>query len=135
MTTQNAAQASADTRITGIQQIHLPVKSLKAATEFYRDTLGLGFMFEASGMAFFNVGGVRLMIGEIRSPDQKPGTGIVYFTVADVRNASAELERKGVVFVGPVETVNRTATHDLLLRIFKDPDGNHLALMGESPRA
>ena len=53
---------------------------------------------------------------------QRPGTSIVYFNVADVRKASAELERKGISFVGPVETVNRTATHDLLLRIFKDTD-------------
>jgi len=123
-----------DAKINRIEQIHLPVKNLKAATEFYRDTLGLPFMFQASNMAFFNVGGVRLMIGEVNSPEQGPGTGIVYFNVADVRKASAELERKGIAFVGPVETVNRTPTHDLLLRIFKDPDGNHLALMGESPR-
>src|SRR5882672_11184352 len=118
------AAISPDAKIQGIQQIHLPVKNLKAATEYYRDTLGLAFMFEASGMAFFNVGGVRLMLGEISSPDQKPGSNIVYFTVADVRQAGAELERKGIAFIGPVETVNRTATHDLLLRIFKDPDGN-----------
>jgi methylmalonyl-CoA/ethylmalonyl-CoA epimerase len=123
-----------DAKINRIEQIHLPVKNLKAATEYYRDTLGLAFMFEASNMAFFNVGGIRLMIGEINSPEQKPGSSIVYFNVADVRKASAELERKGISFVGPVETVNRTPTHDLLLRIFKDPDGNHLALMGETPR-
>ena len=124
-----------DAKINRIEQIHLPVKSLKAATEYYRDTLGLQFMFQASNMAFFNVNGVRLMIGEINAPDQGPGTSIVYFNVADVRKASAELERKGIAFVGPIETVNRTPTHDLLLRIFKDPDGNHLALMGETPRS
>jgi methylmalonyl-CoA/ethylmalonyl-CoA epimerase len=122
-------------KILGIVQVHLPVKSLKAATEYYRDTLGLAFMFEASNMAFFNVGGVRLMLGEINAPDQKPGSSIVYFNVADVRKASVELERKGVKFEGRIETVNRTPTHDLLLHIFKDPDGNFLALMGESPRA
>ena len=126
---------STDANIQGIVQIHLPVKSLKSATEFYRDTLGLAFMFEASGMAFFNVGGVRLMIGEIRTPEQKPGSSVVYFNVADVRKASAELERKGIAFVSAIETVNRTPTHDLLLHIFKDPDGNFLALMGESPRS
>jgi predicted enzyme related to lactoylglutathione lyase len=127
-------QASTDAKIQGIVQIHLPVQNLAAAVPYYRDKLGLPLMFETNGMAFFNVGGIRLMIGEIRTPDQKPGSSVVYFTVADVRKASAELEHKGVAFVGPVETVNRTATHDLLLRIFKDPDGNHLALMGETPR-
>src|SRR6185436_8993035 len=104
-----------DAKINRIEQIHLPVKNLKTATEYYRDTLGLAFMFEASNMAFFNVGGVRLMIGEINSPEQKPGSSIVYFNVADVHKASAELERKGISFVGQVETVNRTPTHDLLL--------------------
>ena len=129
------AHATNDAKINRIEQIHLPVRNLKKATEFYRDTLGIDFMFQASNMAFFGIGGVRLMIGEINSPDQGPGSSIVYFNVADVRKASAELERKGIKFVGPVETVNRTPTHDLLLRIFKDPDGNHLALMGESPRS
>jgi methylmalonyl-CoA/ethylmalonyl-CoA epimerase len=129
------AHATNDAKINRIEQIHLPVRNLKKATEFYRDTLGIDFMFQASNMAFFGVGGVRLMIGEINSPEQGPGSSVVYFNVADVRKASAELERKGITFVGPVETVNRTPTHDLLLRIFKDPDGNHLALMGESPRA
>ena len=47
-----------DAAIQRIEQIHLPVKNLKAATEYYRDTLGLAFMFQASNMAFFNVGGV-----------------------------------------------------------------------------
>lgn len=130
-----SAQASSDAKINRIEQIHLPVKSLASAVPYYRDTLGLPLMFETNGMAFFNVGGIRLMIGEIRAPDQKPGSSVVYLNVADVRKASAELERKGVGFVGPVETVNRTPTHDLLLRIFKDPDGNLLALMGETPRS
>jgi predicted enzyme related to lactoylglutathione lyase len=126
-----------DAKIQGIQQVALTVKSLKQGVEFYRDTLGLSLMFETNGMAFFNVGGIRLMIGEAeRGADMKPGGGsVVYFTVADVRKATAELQKKGIEFPGKVETVNRTPTHDLLLSIFKDPDGNLLAYMGETPRA
>ncbi len=33
-------------------------------------------------------------------------------------------------FAGPAQTVQQTATHELKLREFFDPDGNALALMG-----
>ena len=125
-----------DAKINRIEQVAMTVRKLKPAVEFYRDTLGLSLMFETNGMAFFNLNGIRLMIGESESPAHQPGGGsVVYFNVADVRKASVELERKGIKFEGRIETLTSTPTHELLLHIFKDPDGNYLALMGETPRA
>ena len=125
-----------DAKINRLEQVAMTVRNLKQSVEFYRDTLGLALMFETNGMAFFNLNGIRLMIGESESAEHKPGGGsVVYFNVADVRKASAELERKGIKFEGRIETLTSTPTHELLLHIFKDPDGNFLALMGETPRA
>ena len=117
-------------------QAAFTVTDLARSVAFYSDVLGLPALFETNGMAFFNLNGIRLMIGESESAEHKPGGGsVVYFNVADVRKASAELERKGIKFEGRIETLTSTPTHELLLHIFKDPDGNFLALMGETPRA
>ena len=98
---------ASDAKINRIEQIHLPVRNLKKATEFYRDTLGIDFMFQASNMAFFGIGGVRLMIGEINSPDQGPGSSIVYFNVADCDASFAKAQSLGgTVCVPPTDIPN-----------------------------
>jgi len=45
--------------VSAIGQIALTVTNLPRALQFYRDTLGLKFLFEASNMAFFDCGGVH----------------------------------------------------------------------------
>ena len=46
-----------------IGQIAINVKDLARAVRFYRDTLGMRFLFEVPNLAFFDCGGVRLMLG------------------------------------------------------------------------
>src|ERR1700740_449689 len=65
---------------------------------FYRVTLGLPFLFDAGGMYFFSVGGVRLMIGP-RPPNHPSGNSIVYFKVADIAAAHTGLSARGVKFL------------------------------------
>jgi catechol 2,3-dioxygenase-like lactoylglutathione lyase family enzyme len=48
--------------ISRLGQIAVNVYDVDRATAFYRDTLGLPLLFSASGMAFFDCGGVRLML-------------------------------------------------------------------------
>ena len=50
-----------------LQQIAITTTDLPRAIAFYRDTLGLSFMFESNGMAFFDLAGVRLMIASDRA--------------------------------------------------------------------
>jgi catechol 2,3-dioxygenase-like lactoylglutathione lyase family enzyme len=116
----------ADRKLT---QVGLSVKDLPRATAFYRDTLGLPFLFETNGMAFFQLGGgTRLMIGV--NHDGAASTGILYFDAPDVPSLSEALEKKGVVFLGPAQILQKTDKGYLMLRAFRDPDGNALALMG-----
>ena len=48
-----------------IGQIAINAKDIGRAVRFYRDTLGMRFLFEVSNLAFFDCGGVRLMLGKI----------------------------------------------------------------------
>ncbi|MGQ0741012.1 MAG: VOC family protein [Alphaproteobacteria bacterium] len=115
-------------------QIALFTRDLPRAIQFYRDTLGMTFLFETNGMAFFDMGGQRLLIGQIRNEGERPGGAVVYFDAPDIDEIIPALEKRGVKFGPRTEVVQRTDTHELKLRDFRDPDGNALALMGMVPR-
>lgn len=115
-------------------QVALPCTQLARTVAWYRDVLGLELMFETNGMAFFQVGGLRLMLGEQSRNDEgiefKPGGAAVYFDAPDLPSLGPALEARGVEFLGPAETLQRSEAGELQLRFFRDPDGNLLALMG-----
>ncbi len=114
-------------------QAALTVTDLSRSVAFYRDVLGFPMLFETNGMAFFQAGELRLMIGS-NSPDPPARGTVLYFDAPDIDDLAPALEANGVVFIGPTEVVQRTDTHELKFRIFRDPDGNPLALMGMVPR-
>jgi catechol 2,3-dioxygenase-like lactoylglutathione lyase family enzyme len=111
-------------------QIAIQVTDLDRATAFYRDVLGLPLLFVANGMVFFQVGEARLMV-ERGKPAQST---TLYFDDSELKRSRVLLERHGVKFAGPIETVQRTESYELKLLEFSDPDGNPLALMGKVPR-
>jgi catechol 2,3-dioxygenase-like lactoylglutathione lyase family enzyme len=111
-------------------QVGLTCRDLERTKHFYRDVLGLPLLFEVAGMLFFQLGTQRLMIGREQTPGQAIGGTLLYFDAPDIHALGAALEEKGVKFTGPAQTVQQTATHELKLREFFDPDGNALALMG-----
>ncbi len=120
--------------IQSIGQVSVIVKDLERAKTFYRDTLGLAFLFEFPGMAFFDCGGVRLYLAAADKPEFDH-TSILYYKVADIHAAAAALEGRGVVFRQKPAAVHRDARHELWLAEFNDSEGNTLALMSEVPVA
>lgn len=114
-------------------QIALTVRDLARSRAFYRDVLGLPLLFEAGNMLFFDLGGTRLLIGTGNTLGE-PGGTILYFDAPDIDALGAALESNGVSFLGPAQVVQKTETHELKLRAFRDPDGNVLQLMGNVPR-
>jgi methylmalonyl-CoA/ethylmalonyl-CoA epimerase len=117
----------------GLMQVGLTCRDLETAKTFYRDVLGLPLLFEVSGMLFFQLDGLRLMVGLEHIKGQPLGGSILYFNAPDIHTLGPALETKGVKFAGPAHTLQKTETHELMLRPFYDPDGNALALMGMVP--
>jgi methylmalonyl-CoA/ethylmalonyl-CoA epimerase len=116
-------------RVQGLAQVALTVTDLEAARAFYGDALGLRHLFDAGPMAFFDCGGVRLLVG---TGEAKPGGGtLVYFRVADVEGAVAALRPHGAEIVQEAHMVASMKDYDLWLGFVKDPAGNTLGLMEE----
>ena len=120
-------------KLSEIAQVALSVLDLTAAKEFYRDVLGMRFLFDAGTMAFFQCGTVRLLIGISEKPFGNEGA-ILYFRVRDIQLVHAALRAKGVPFVQEPHLAARMKSHDLWLAFLKDPDGNTLGLMSEIER-
>jgi methylmalonyl-CoA/ethylmalonyl-CoA epimerase len=119
-------------RVQGLAQVALTVTDLEAARAFYRDALGLQHLFDAGTMAFFDCGGVRLLVG---TGEAKPGGGtLVYFRVADLEGAIAALKGRGAEIVQDAHLVAPMKSYDLWLAFVRDPAGNVLGLMEEKQR-
>jgi len=117
-----------------VGQILIPVEDLDRAISFYRDTLGLRFLFAAPPkMSFFQTGNVRLLVGVPENERLQQRGSTVYFKVADIHGVHRTLVERGVTFAAEPHLVHRTPTSELWLTEFQDPDGNALALMGENP--
>jgi predicted enzyme related to lactoylglutathione lyase len=122
---------STQNAITDIGQIGITVTKLEAAVQFYRDTLGFNYLFTASGMAFFQLGKIRLMLGQATVSQPRQPASLIYYRVADIDAAYAALRGKGVHFVESPAAVYRADGKELWLAFFNDMDGNVLALMSE----
>ena len=118
-----------------IGQIFVNVKDLDRAIGFYRDTLGMTFLFQAPpNMAFFDCDGIRIMLGVPERPDLDHPASIIYYKVEDIQRVYETFKARGVEFVVKPHLVAPMPTYDLWLADFKDSEGNFLALMSEVPR-
>lgn len=121
---------SAD-RITRIHQISMRAHDIDRAVRFYRDTLGLQFLFAAPpSLAFFDCEGVRLMLST-PEPDFDHQGSVLYFGVDDIRRSHDRLASRGVAFRSQPHKIATLADREVWLADFEDSEGNVLALMSE----
>jgi len=122
-----------------IGQIAMTVRDLPQAVAFYRDLLGMKFLFEAPpALAFFDCGGVRLMLSLPEQEGSVAGqqfSSVLYYTVDDIQQAAAVLIARGVVFETPPHIIARLPHADLWMGFFRDPSRNVLAIMSEVGRS
>ena len=117
--------------LSRIHQISIRAHDTERAVRFYRDTLGLKLLFQAPpGLAFFDCGGVRLMLSPPEPEFDHQGS-IVYFAVDDITATHAALVSAGVMFRTAPHMVGKLPDREIWLADFEDSEGNTLALMSE----
>jgi len=121
--------------ISRLGQVAINAQNVERATAFYRDVLGLKFLFSAGQLAFFECGGVRLMLDRPEKPEFDHPSSILYFAVPDIHAAHKRLVDSGVPIVEPPRVIAPMPDHDLWMSFFRDTEGNVMALMSEVPRA
>jgi methylmalonyl-CoA/ethylmalonyl-CoA epimerase len=111
-------------------QIAIVCQDVGRATNFYRDVLGVPFLFAAGPqLSFFDAAGTRLMLSFAEGDAN--GTSALYFFVSDIMAVAATLTDRGVSFANAPHMVARLPDHELWLAEFRDSEGNVLAVMEE----
>jgi predicted enzyme related to lactoylglutathione lyase len=121
-------------QLSAVGQISVTAHDIERATAFYRDVLQLKYLFSFPRLAFFDCGGVRLMLAIPEKPELDHPSSIIYFKVADIEAGYHELVAQGVHFEAPPNLVAPMQTYDLWLAEFRDSEGNILSLMSEVPK-
>jgi len=129
------SSAPASLGITNIGQIAINVHDLERATAFYRDVLGLPLLFTVPNLAFFDCGGVRLMLSRAETPEFDHPSSILYFRVPDLNASYQKLVERGAQIFAPPRLIAPMPTYDLWMAAFRDTEGNIHQLMSEVARA
>jgi methylmalonyl-CoA/ethylmalonyl-CoA epimerase len=118
--------------LPSVGQIAITVKDLPRAVAFYRDTLGMPFLFQAlPALAFFDCGGVRLMLSAPEPGATPSGTSIIYYKVGDIGAVHELLTGRGVVFEERPHLIAHMPDHDLWMASCRDSEGNCVGVMSE----
>jgi methylmalonyl-CoA/ethylmalonyl-CoA epimerase len=118
--------------ISRVGQIAINAHDVDRAAAFYQNALGLKLLFKAPpGLAFFDCGGVRLMLTRPEKPEFDHPGSILYFAVPDIQAAYSRMQESGVQFEDAPHIVARMPDHDLWMVFFRDSEGNLMGLMSE----
>jgi predicted enzyme related to lactoylglutathione lyase len=116
--------------LSAIGQIAVNAHDINRAIDFYRDKLGMKFLFTAPpGLAFFDCDGIRLMLSLPAKPEFDHPSSIIYFNVDDIQQAYETLSERGVKFEEKPAFVANMGTYDLWMAAFRDSEANLLAMM------
>jgi predicted enzyme related to lactoylglutathione lyase len=119
-------------QLSEIRQIAIAVSDLGTALPFYRDVLGLAFLFSpAPTLAFLAAGSVRIMLSTLQGAGSVGHNSILYFKVADIAAAHAAIVGRGAKNERNPQLVTKMPDHELWSSFVRDPDGNLVGLMEE----
>jgi methylmalonyl-CoA/ethylmalonyl-CoA epimerase len=113
-----------------IGQIAVVCKDVARATTFYRDILGVRFLFSAGPhLSFFDAGGTRLMLTVAETPGI--GASLLYYFVNDIQAVHDGLVANGVKFMETPKVIAKMPDHELWLAAFYDSEDNLMGIMEE----
>lgn len=126
--------ATTQLQLGPIGQISRTVDDIAAAEAWYRQVLRLPHLYTYGNLAFFDCGGVRLMLtaGESESRDHY----VIYFRVPDIHAAHAELTARGAVFEDAPHMIHKhpDGTEEWMA-FLKDNEGRFIGIMCQVPPA
>jgi methylmalonyl-CoA/ethylmalonyl-CoA epimerase len=120
----------------GLTQVAQRTDDLDRAVDFYGSVLGLPLIarFDPPGIAFFDLGGTRLLLGDGNL------SSMLYLTVDDIDATEAALRAAGVVFEDGAHRIHTdeagqfgiAGTEDWMA-FFRDSEGNLVGLVERRP--
>lgn len=121
-----------------IGQVHVRVRDMDRAVAFYKDRLGMRYLFQVPPqvptMAFFQCGEVTIMLGVPEEAQFDHPASIIYYMVEDIGRAFETLSQRGVSFKAAPHLIHKAPDHDLWMAFFQDSEDNTAALMSHVPR-
>ena len=119
-------------RLSEIGQIAVTVGDVDRALTFYRDALGLPFLFRAGpNLAFLMAGSVRIMLSTPQGAGEVGRNSILYFKVTDLAAVYAAVVGRGAREERAPRLTARMPDHELWIGLVRDPDDNLVGLMEE----
>ncbi len=118
--------------VKGIRQIAVTVSDVSRALAFYRDILGLEFLFAPNDdLAFVQAGDTRIMLSTPQGAGAVGSNSILYFSVADIEQAHDNFVARGAVSERAPALAAPMPDHELWIGFLRDPDGNLVGLLEE----
>ena len=118
--------------LSEIGQIAITVGDVAQATAFYRDVLGLKFLFPAGpNMTFLQAGGIRIMLTTPQGAGAVGKNSILYFKVDDIAAVHAAIIARGAKKESEPRLIAKMPDHALWMAAVRDPEGNIIELMSE----
>jgi predicted enzyme related to lactoylglutathione lyase len=123
---------SIELKVSEIRQIAVTVSNVEAALRFYRDVLGLTFLFSAGpDLAFLDAGGIRLMLTTPQGHGSVGANSILYFKVSDIDATHSAFVTRGATNERTPQLTAKMPDHELWIGFLRDPDGNLVGLLEE----
>jgi methylmalonyl-CoA/ethylmalonyl-CoA epimerase len=121
--------------VSEIGQVAIIVRDVAQATAFYRDVLGLKFLFPAGpNMAFLAADKVRIMLTTPQGAGEPGKNSILYFKVTDLAATHAAIVARGAAKASEPRLIAKMPDHELWMAAVRDPEGNVVELMSEVPK-
>lgn len=122
--------------LSKVRQIALPVRDIREATRFYRDTLGLRHLFDAPpALSFFDCGGVQLMLAgpEGQGKDGGEQHAVLFYDASDIKGTHAKIKSSGARSLEEPRVIARMNGREIWVSSLSDGQGNVVGLMSDVP--
>jgi predicted enzyme related to lactoylglutathione lyase len=123
---------STEPKLSEIGQIAITVSDVSKALPFYRDVLGLTFLFSPGpNLAFLSAGKTRIMLSTPQGAGTVGHNSILYFKVTDILATHSAIVARGATNERTPQLAAKMPDHELWIGFIRDPDGNLIGLMEE----